>query len=165
VGIVMITALILAAHGQGLRFEFGPCTVIEECPAILGVKARTWVSWCFLSATLVIKEALSAYGNTTYRYWITNEVMDRKATKPIQYSAVCVMAMVITWKLFQYVAAVVDVAVVVSGDLQYMLMLWAAETTVYIGATMRALKQRQLVARISDKDKLLNTSERDVEMV
>ncbi len=88
----MIVALLLSRGGRdgGLRTGFGPCLPRPEggddedgCPSVLGVRATDWGTWAFLCATLVAKEALLAYGYTTYRFWVANEVMDRKSCRPI----------------------------------------------------------------------------------
>lgn len=143
VGTVLIVVLVAALGGQGLRFRVGPCAPEESCPSIMGIEARSWGTWVFLSMTLIIKEGLLAYGYTTYRFWITNEVMDRKATGYVGHRTTTVISMVVAWKVFQYVAGVVDINVAMAGDVQYMAMLWLTETSVYVATTVRALRQKQ----------------------
>jgi hypothetical protein len=142
-GTALIALLVAASGARGFRFGVGPCEPGTACPAVLGVEARTWTTWAFLVATLVVKEALLAYGYTTLRFWLANEVMDRKAVGPIGRSRRDVVAMLVVWKGFQYAASVVDINVAVSGDIQYVVALWAVEVGVYVATTLRAISQRE----------------------
>lgn len=140
---VFLICILVGIRGGSVVFRLGPCDAVEECPSILGVEARSWSVWAFLSLILIVKEGLLAYGNTTYRFWIANEVMDRKAIGPIRHSTPRVVAMVTTWKAFQYLTSVVDVNVAMSLDVQFLVMLFCTETIVYIATTIHALRQRR----------------------
>ena len=142
VGIVLICALVTARGANGIYFRIGPCTDDKNCPTIFGVKCDSWSVWMFLSSTLVVKEILLAYGNNTYRFWVANELMDKKSKSPITHPKYVVVGMVIIWKAFQHLAMVLEVSVASSLDAQFICMSFVAETAVYVSSTIRVLNQK-----------------------
>lgn len=153
-GVVMLVSLIGVFGRKTYRLGFGPCSETEECPVVLGIIATTWPLWTIVAGTMILKEGILAYGNTTIRYWLTNEVMDRKANGAVGHTDAFVYSMVIVWKMFQTLADVVDISVIVSGDLQYVALTWLTETCVNLFGVRRALAQR----RQCDSHPLLTTT-------
>lgn len=140
-GIVLVFGLV-AGRGResSLTFAFGPCQA-PTCPAVLGVEVRTWPAWALCMATVVCKEGLLTYGYTTYSPWFSNEVMDHKAAS-VARPTWQVMLMVVVWKTWVYTATVVDIGLIVSGNVQFIVAALVSEVVVCCANTRVALLEK-----------------------
>ena len=147
-GVGTIFVCIFLANSK-LHFNIGPCTKLQDCPKIMDRKVDTWLLWSAVMTIVIMKEAIMAYALTTYRPWYYNQVMDHKAERVSDKSILQVLGMVSIWKTFVLVSELLDLIIVISGDLQFIVVQLIIEIIVSCINTFITMKRKNGDERVN----------------